>query len=401
MIINIKAGTAEGCIKAQPSKSMAHRSLICGALSKESEISGISFSDDIKATLSCLEMLGAKVQVNGDTVKIGGLNPFDPHIKGKLFCNESGSTLRFLVPLCLVSQKEICLNGTERLFERPLDVYKHLCQSAELEFCTDKTSVTLKGPLKSGKYAVEGNVSSQFISGLLFALPLLVGDSIIEITGAAESLSYIKLTLKTLDDFGIKVTIADEHTLLVPGSQHYRNCNITVEGDYSNSAFFAALNSLGGNVKIEGLPENSFQGDRVYKELFIKLCEGGAQIDVSDCPDLAPILFALAAAKSGAVFTGTARLKLKECDRAAAMKEELAKFGIPVIVEENRVVIENAQLHAPSVILDGHNDHRIVMALSILCTLTGGKIDGAQAVDKSYPAFFRDLAELGISVECL
>lgn len=399
MILKILPGTASGRMTAPPSKSMAHRDLICGALSTGSTISGLAWSDDIKATLSCLEAMGAKVKTKGNTVKIGGLDPIDPDIKGDLYCHESGSTLRFLIPLCLLADKPIHLSGTERLFARPLGVYEELCRGAGLEFKPEKTSVQLRGPMKSGKYSVAGNLSSQFISGLLFALPLLPGDSVIDITGSIESLSYIKLTLKALGDFGIRITRADEHTLFVPGGQHYRAREMAVEGDYSNAAFFEALNTLGGNIVIEGLAVRSHQGDRVYRKLLPKLCGRNPEVDLTDCPDLAPILFAVAAAKNGAVFTGTARLRLKESDRAQAMKEELAKFGVPVTVEENRVIVEKVQLKTPTQLLYGHNDHRIVMALSVLCTLTGGTIAGAQAVAKSYPEFFRQLAALGIGIK--
>ena len=399
MKLSIMPGTASGQMKAPPSKSMAHRDLICGALSTGSEISGLEWSKDIRATLSCLEAMGAAVTEDGDTVKIGHLDPTGIKGNTELFCNESGSTLRFLIPLCLLSDKKIKLTGTQRLFERPLDVYKSLCESMGLTFETSTDSVTVKGPLKSGKYTVAGNLSSQFISGLLFALPLLEGDSIIDITGSIESLSYINLTLKALGEFGIRVTRADEHTLIIPGSQRYRSREVGVEGDYSNTAFFEALNFLGGNIVIEGLAVRSHQGDRIYRKLFPKLCRKNPVIDLTDCPDLAPILFAVAAAKNGAEFTGTARLKIKESDRAAAMRDELAKFGVPVFVEENRVIVEKATLHKPEEVLYGHNDHRIVMALSVLCTITGGTIFGAQAVAKSFPGFFRQLASLGIGIK--
>ncbi len=399
MIISIKPNAAMGNITAPPSKSIAHRQLICGALSSGSVIHNLAMSDDIKATLSCLQNMGANIKYNGNSVLIGNLNPFSPKNENALNCNESGSTLRFLIPLCLLSNKEITLTGTERLFERPLGVYEEMCKSAGLYFKANKNSVTVKGPLQSGTYRVAGNVSSQFISGLLFALPLLEKDSKIDITGAAESLSYIKLTLKALGDFGIRVTRTDENTLLIPGAQHYKSRELSVEGDYSNAAFFEALNLLGGNVNIEGLAVRSFQGDRIYRKLFPKLCTRKPVIDLTDCPDLAPILFAVAAAKGGATFTGTARLKIKESDRAGAMKEELAKFGVPVTINENSVIIEKAELKTPTQRLYGHNDHRIVMALSVLCTLTGGTIMGAEAVAKSFPDFFRKLCSLGIEVK--
>lgn len=399
MIVSITPSAALGSVTAPPSKSIAHRQLICGALSTGSIIHNLALSEDIKATVSCLQNMGANTKFNENNVLIGGLNPFDLKDGTVLNCNESGSTLRFLIPLCLLSDKEITLTGSERLFERPLNVYEELCKSAGLYFKTNKNSVTLKGPLQSGTYRIAGNISSQFISGLLFALPLLENESKIDITGATESLSYIKLTLKALGDFGIRVNRIDENTLLIPGSQRYKIRELSVEGDYSNAAFLEAFNLFGGNVAVDGLSSRSFQGDRVYRKHFQELCTKKPCIDLTDCPDLAPILFAVAAAKNGAEFTGTARLKIKESDRAEAMKEELAKFGISVCINENSVIIEKGELKTPTQKLYGHNDHRIVMALSVLCTITGGTIMGAEAVAKSFPDFFKKLSELGIIIK--
>lgn len=399
MTVTITPSAAKGRIYAPPSKSMAHRDLICAALSAGSTVKRVDYSDDIKATLTSLAALGADVKLDGSTVCIGGLDPFVPKQPERLYCHESGSTLRFLVPLCLLSGKKTVLSGKERLFERPLGIYENICKKQGLYFESGKSSLTVKGVLNSGKYEVAGNISSQFISGLLFALPLLQGDSIIDITGALESASYIKLTLKALGDFGIRVTRTDETTFLIPGAQRYKPRELAVEGDYSNAAFLESFNLFGGNVMVEGLSEESFQGDKVYREHFKTLNERSPVIDLADCPDLAPILFAVAAAKNGGVFTSTARLRLKESNRAVTMQQELAKFGIKVIIEENRVIVEKGELHRPVGKLLGHNDHRIVMALSILCSVTGGTIIGAEAVNKSYPGFFDDIKSLGVNLE--
>lgn len=399
MKVTINKGTAFGRVVAPPSKSMAHRYLICGALSEESVISGISYSADIKATLSCLEGLGANVEICGDTVKIGGLYLENTIKSDKLFCNESGSTLRFLIPLCLLTNKKITLMGSERLFERSLSVYEDLCKAQNIDFSKQQKSVKVCGKLSAGKYSVRGDVSSQFISGLMFALPNLTNDSLIDITGALESGSYLGLTVKALADFGIRISRIDEHTIYIKGGQRFKNRKLTVEGDYSNAAFFAALNTLGGNVAISNLKKNSCQGDMVYKELLENLYDGRPSIDVSDCPDLAPILMAVAAAKNGAEFTGTKRLKIKESDRAATMAEELLKFGCKVDVKENSVTVHKCKLKTPTLPLYGHNDHRIVMAVSVLATLTGGTVYGAEAVEKSFPDFFLKLASLGIDLK--
>ncbi|MBQ6847888.1 MAG: 3-phosphoshikimate 1-carboxyvinyltransferase [Clostridia bacterium] len=398
MIVTISKSTAFGEIAAPPSKSTAHRYLICGALSKESEISNIDFSEDIKATISCLENLGAKVEIEGDTVKIGGL--INNKIKSnKLFCNESGSTLRFLIPICMLKEEKITLNGTKRLFERSLSVYEDMCATQGIEFSKADTSVTVKGKMTSGRYIVRGDISSQFISGLMLSLPLLEGESIIDITGKSESSSYLALTLKSLADFGVRISRIDENTMYVKGEQAFKNRQLTVEGDYSNSAFFEAFNLIGGNVAVSGLNENSVQGDKVYKELYPLLQKGSPEIDISDCPDLGPVLMALAAALKGATFTGTARLKIKESDRGMAMAEELAKFGCKVDVEENRIKVYPCKLVTPILPLSSHNDHRIVMAVAVLCSITGGTIYGAEAVSKSLPDFFERLKKIGVKVE--
>lgn len=399
MIVQIKKSNAFGEIDAPPSKSMAHRCLICGAFSCESIIENVDFSDDIKATIDCLKRLGANVEIFGNTVKIGGISNKKSINSDTLFCNESGSTLRFLIPICMLKNEKITLNGTKRLFQRQLSVYEEMCNTQGIEFIKNETSVTVNGKMTAGRYTVRGDISSQFISGLMFALPLLAGDSIIDITGKSESSSYLNLTLKVIADFGVRISRIDENTMYIKGGQNYKNRNLTVEGDYSNSAFFDALNLLGGNVAIKGLDKNSVQGDKIYKELYPLLYKGTPEIDISDCPDLGPILMALAAVLNGAVFTGTARLKIKESDRGMAMAEELAKFGCKVDVEENRIKVYKCKLQTPVLPLSGHNDHRIVMAVAVMCTVTGGTIYGAEAVSKSLPDFFERLKDLGVSLE--
>lgn len=400
MNVTIKRSTARGQITAPPSKSMAHRDLICGALSSGSRINNLAWSEDIKATVHCLKMLGAQVEEQGDAVLIGGLHPASIKPTTPLYCQESGSTLRFMIPLCLLSHNPVTLTGTARLMERPLGVYADICRKAGLRFTQNGTALTVCGPLRSGHYTLPGDVSSQFISGLLFALPLIDGDSVIEITGKAESFSYIELTIKALSDFGVTVHRTADNQLHIPGGQVYQRRQLTVEGDYSNAAFLEAFNLFGGDVTVNGLDEHSLQGDRVYRALFKRISAGDpTPIDLTDCPDLAPILFAAAAAKNGGTFIGTERLKHKECDRAAAMQAELKKCGIALDIEEHSVTVHAAPLSEPKAIISGHNDHRIVMAMSVLCTLIGGTIADAQAVAKSYPNFFSDIRALGIEVQ--
>ena len=288
--------------------------------------------------------------------------------------------------------------GSGKLFSRPLEVYEAIAAQQNLQFSRGEASLTVGGRLTGGDYRVVGNVSSQFISGLLFALPLCPVDSRIFITPPIESRSYIDLTVQALAFFGISVEWTDERTLFVRGRQSYRSAECTVEGDYSNAAFFSALSLFGGNVQVEGLHENSLQGDRAYINYFDMLMRGTPTIHLGNCPDLGPILMAVAAAKNGAVFCGTRRLKLKESDRGTAMAQELCKFGTSVEVLEDSIVVYPLAFHAPSEALCGHNDHRIVMALSTLLTLTGGQILGAEAVCKSLPEYFELLSSLGVEV---
>ena len=398
MIVKIEKSQALGKASAPPSKSMAHRALICGALSKKSTITNLAQSEDIKATLACLKALGAKVNEKGDGLEIGSLDPFNVIDNAELFCNESGSTLRFFIPLCMLSSKKITLKGSKRLFERPLSVYEQICKEQGIEIQKGEAHITVCGRLKSGKYSVAGDISSQFITGLLFALPLLDGDSSLEVVGNFESASYVDLTIAALKSFGIEVE-RKGNVFYIKGSQSYKSAEYRVEGDMSNAAFLDGFNLLGGKVAVEDLNQNTLQGDRVYKTMYSQLIEGKKSFDLSDCPDLAPVMFALAAAHGGAEFTGTARLKIKESDRAAAMKEELSKLGIQTEICENRVVIKAGELKEPKQALCSHNDHRIVMALSLLLSKTGGSIEGAQAVNKSYPDFFEVIKNLGIGME--
>lgn len=364
--------------------------IICAALAEgESHLSGIAQSDDILATLDCIKALGAdcKLCENGLTV-FGGIKSAE----NKSFpCRESASTLRFFIPLALLGSGQNSFTGSARLIERGADLYEKVLGNVSFEKHAD--GITADGQLVAGNYRIQGNISSQYISGLLLALPLLSESSTLEIIPPVESRSYIDMTVDVMKMFGVTVE-ENENKFFIKGNQKYKNGNFSVEGDWSNAAVFYALNFLGNNIEINGLNKNSIQGDRICVELLERLDGENPIIDVSDCPDLAPVLFAAAAAKHGAVFTGTKRLKIKESDRAEAMAEELAKFGINVSVEKNRVTVFGGKLKAPIQTLNGHSDHRIVMALSMLLTLTGGTLDGAESISKSYPDFFENLEKL-------
>lgn len=403
MIANIKRSVLCGTVSAPPSKSMAHRLLIAGGLSTgKSVVHGISPSEDVLATLDCLKAIGAEWNYDGDTVEIIGADvaKFNEE-KRELFCRESGSTLRFFIPLCLIGGNDTYLYGSEKLLSRPLEIYENICRKQGIEYSPQKDSIRIKGRLSSGNFKIAGNISSQFISGLLFALPLLDGDSIIDIVPPIESCSYIKLTILALSKFGVKIEWLDDRTLFVKGSQSYEPREVWVEGDYSNAAFFDALNYLGSNVTVENLDPNSIQGDRVYKTYFDMMVRGTPTLSISDCPDLGPVLFAVAAARNGGIFSGTRRLKIKESDRGAAMAQELSKFGTSVTVEDDGIIVYPTGFSAPTECLYGHNDHRIVMSLSILLTVTGGTLYGAEAVNKSMPDFFEKMKAIGMEVELI
>lgn len=399
MKVEIKPGVARGTVRVPPSKSMAHRLLISAALSDGvSIVRGVSSCEDVAATIDCLSALGIKTEKNGEDITVFGKDFRSVTPTAPLMCRESGSTLRFLIPTALLSGKTTVFYGAKSLMSRPMGVYEKLCSEHGMTFIADGDSIAVKGPIRGGIFEVVGNISSQFISGLLFALPLCDEDSTVKIVTPIESKSYIDMTLSALALFGIKAHWSDEHTLKIPGGQRYLPTDVSVEGDYSGAAFTDALNVFGGDVNLLGLNENSIQGDRVYKKYFDMLTSGVPTIHIGDCPDLGPILFAVAAASSGGIFSGTKRLKIKESDRAVAMAEELKKFGVTVLVEEDAVVVYPINLHAPTDTLYGHNDHRIVMALSVLLTVTGGEIEGAEAVSKSYPEFFSHLESLGLKL---
>ena len=390
MNVTINRGKAQGTIIAPPSKSVAHRMLICGGLANaKSTITGINNSEDVQATLDCLAAISVQYKHVGDVLEITGREVKKNKQIQEFFCRESGATLRFFIPLALLTGKKSIFYGSQSLLSRPLSVYQGICKEQDLMFVKEKERIILEGPLRAGNFKVQGNISSQFISGLLFALPVLKKDSQISITQPIESHSYIDLTLNVMRKFGMKIEWKNERTLYIPGGQKYSPVVDSVEGDYSNAAFFSALNILGGDVQIEGLSEKSVQGDRIYSKYFEMIKKGTPSINISDCPDLGPILFALAAANNGGIFTGTRRLRLKESDRGEAMAQELRKFGVTVTVNEDDIIVFPKEFHRPTEILDGHNDHRVVMALAILCTIFGGEIKGCRGSKQIIPRLFR------------
>ncbi len=399
MIVQIKPTQLSGTAKFPPSKSDSHRKIIAASLATgESHIKNVSKCDDVAATVDCMRSLGADIRRTTDGLLIRGADPRKAKISEQLNVRESGSTLRFLIPIAYLCNRNAVFCGSNTLFKRPLSVYDRIAKKQGLLFEASEGSLRIGGKLKAGEFELCGNVSSQFISGLLFALPCLEGDSRIIIEPPFESKPYVNMTVDTLKKFGIDIGRSDPLTIDVRGGQEYLPCTAEVEGDFSGGAFLLALSMLHKNVTVEGIPSETLQGDAVCREYLDAVKNGFTCIDVSDCPDLGPILFAMAAYYGGARFIGTARLRMKESDRISAMKSELEKLGAQVLTEEDCVTVLGGNLHTSDTVLDGHNDHRIVMSLAVLLSLLGGEIRGAEAVRKSYPDFFDVMRGLGAKI---
>ncbi len=399
MNVTIMPSVASGEINAPPSKSCAHRLLICAALATgKSVIENIGTNDDIIATISCLKELGAKIEIEDNKAVVYGIENKDEKVKLNLFCNESGSTLRFLIPLALFFSKTASFGGSDRLLERPQSVYEELFSEMGCYLKKENNSLVTGGELKSGTYKIRGDVSSQFLTGLLFALPLLYGDSDIVLTTPLQSAPYVNITVDVLSKFGVQIKKSNTG-FYIKGNQEYISQNLSVEGDWSNSAFLEAFNLVGGNVTLRGMNEESFQGDKVYRKFFGEFKKGTPTLDITDCPDLGPVLISCAVLCNGAVLKGTKRLKIKESDRGVAMQTELSKFGVEIIVNEDEIIIPKTEIKTPEEILNCHNDHRIAMSLAILCSKVGGTLENAQCVNKSNPEFFDDIKTLGIQIK--
>lgn len=397
MNVRIAPSIARGEISAPPSKSCAHRLLISAALSDgDSIIRSVDLNDDIKATIGCLSQMGAEISIEDNVAYIKGIGATQRKKSLSLFCNESGSTLRFLLPLSLVFSHRTELTGRGRLMARPQSVYESLLTEKGCSFIKNDDSLVVEGDLRSGIYELEGNVSSQFITGLMFTLPLLHGDSRIILTTDLQSAPYVDITIDVLSRFGIEIS-TEENGYFIKGNQKYISGEFTCEGDWSNSAFLDAFNMAGGQVTVDGLSDDSYQGDKVYRDFYDKLNDGFCELDITQCPDLGPVVFACAAIKNGALIRGTDRLKIKESDRALAMSEELKKFGVNIELGDNQVIVPDTELKAPIEVLRCHNDHRIAMSLAVLCSITGGELEGAECVNKSYPEFLGDIGKLGIT----
>ena len=408
-----------GTVSAPPSKSMAHRAVLCSALAKGiSHIENLEFSKDISATLAAAGQLCARVESGPADALVEGLGHFRP-VFGPVDCCESGSTLRFLIPLASLTGQSITFVGRGRLMERPQSVYETLYREQNLHFEQANGQLTVAGSLRSGEYTLAGNVSSQFISGLLFALPLLAGDSTLHLIPPVESRSYIEMTRAAQAAFGVTSHWLDDTTLCIPGGQQYHPRDYIVEGDYSQAAFLAVLGAVKGGITLTGLAAETLQGDAAILDI-LRRCGAkftqteaglvfeqaplhGVDIDLADCPDLGPVLMVLGLLCEGTtVIRNAERLRIKESDRIAAMEAELRACGGVLSSEGGTITVQGCKprLHAPEAPLSGHNDHRVVMSLTVLALAADIPlaINEAEAVQKSWPHFFDALKPLGVEV---
>lgn len=415
MDIKLRGKKVNGKVKIPPSKSLAHRAVICASLCEGvSKISNISFSKDITASINGMRNLGASIFENSGSILVESGAKSRSQLP-TIECNESGSTLRFLIPVALAVNSGAIFTGKGKLVERPLDIYYNLFDQMGIKWETTdgKLPLTVKGTLKSGEYKIDGSVSSQFVSGLLFALPLLTGDSKIIIENNLESKPYVDLTLDMLKLYGIKIQNNDYKEFIIEGNQKYKAVDYTVEGDHSQAAFFLVAGIINGNISVEGLKEGSAQGDSVIESIIremggniswkdgclssVKSDTEGITIDASQCPDLVPILSVLGSLSNKTTkIINAARLRIKESDRLAAMTSELTKLGADIIETPDSLIIKGkGELNGGEV--DSWNDHRIAMSLAVAALRSTSPvfIRNAGCVDKSYPNFWEDYKSIG------
>ena len=418
--LKIYPSKLKGEVKIPPSKSMAHRAIICAALSDGlCIIENIDYSDDIIATIDAMNSLGAKIVKRKDYIEVIGAYGSDekPQETRVIDCNESGSTLRFLVPISLLFKGSSKFIGRGNLGKRPLTTYYNIFERQGIEYSYEEGNLNLviNGELKAGTFEVEGNVSSQFITGLLFTLPLLKEDSKIIITTEMESKGYIDLTLRAMNDFGVEIINNNYREFIIKGNQKYNSRNYRVEGDYSQAAFFLCADSLGNDVLCRDLDLNSLQGDKEVIDILermnvvfnandigVKGTTNGklssTVIDGSQCPDIIPVLTSVAALTKGTTeIINAGRLRIKECDRLTAVTSELNKLGAKIIEKEDGLVVTGVEKLQGGVEVWSHKDHRIAMTLAIASTRCEEPIviNDYECIAKSYPNFFEDFKALG------
>ena len=403
MNVTIYPGQLRGTMTPPPSKSQAHRLIIAAALAEgESHLGNVALSMDIQATLRCIRAMGAKASPDGSVIRgTGGiLFPCTPCCDPSVYqCGESGSTLRFMIPIVLAVKQGGIFQGQGRLMQRPLKPYEAIFDEKNIWYNRHGDQMEIFGKLTPGTYALPGDVSSQFITGLMYALPLLEEDSEILLTSALESEGYIDMTVQALNTFGVQVqrTAFGWH---IPGRQQYQPHDGQVESDYSQAGFYYAANGIGNAVTLQGMNPDSAQGDRVIVPYYDQLCgEGTVELDVSQCPDLLPPLAVHAALRRAGTVTrlvNAARLRLKESDRLTTVTQVLNALGACVEEHPDSLTVTAVEsLHGGTV--ESHNDHRIAMMAAIAATRSSGPVTilGAECVRKSYPDFWEDYEALG------
>lgn len=427
MKIKIRPGKLNGTIEIPPSKSYSHRAVIAAALAengKKSKIDNLKFSVDITTTTDIMENWGAEIERFESALEIigngGKVVPRDKYVQ----CNESGSTIRFLIPVGITSKNELVFDGKGKLVDRPLDSYYRIFDKQGLKYETTggKLPLTVNGKLKPGNYEIDGNISSQFITGLLYALPLLEGDSKLIINKNLESKGYVDLTLEILKLAGIEIVNNDYKSFDIRGNQTYKPFDYTVEGDYSQVAFWIVAGIISANrdneVKCFHVNKNSLQGDREIIEIVTRMGAKleifddyvivkpsktkGTVIDISQCPDIGPVLTVLAALSEGEtrIINGE-RLRIKESDRITSIKTELNKLGGNVSEEGDSLIIQGVEGFRGGVTVNAWNDHRIAMSLAVASTRCEKEIilEEAESVRKSYPHFWDDFEKMGGEIE--
>ncbi|MBU3201685.1 3-phosphoshikimate 1-carboxyvinyltransferase [Clostridium estertheticum] len=416
----IKPSYLNGKVKIPPSKSLSHRAVIAAGLSNgKCSIDNISMSEDIIATCEIMEKLGVDIKRLPSNIKVCGKGKptfkLSENLSNELQCNESGSTLRFLIPIAMLTGEKIVFNGKSKLVQRTLKPYYDIFDKHNIKYNTNNGNLplTVEGSLEPGVFELRGDVSSQFITGLIYSLPLLDGDSIIMITTKMESIGYIDLTLDVLSKFGVKIENNNYREFKIKGNQHYNRIDYRVEGDFSQAAFYLAAGVLGGEVECMDLNMESLQGDKVIVDIIknmggnITIKDGilkasksnlkGTIVDASQCPDLVPIVAVLASLSEGTTeIINAGRVRIKESDRLKAMATELNKIGAEIIEKEDSLIIHGKPALRGGVV-SSWNDHRIAMAMAIASIRCSKEltIEDSGAVKKSYPEFYEDFKSLG------
>ncbi|WP_294663490.1 3-phosphoshikimate 1-carboxyvinyltransferase [uncultured Ruminococcus sp.] len=402
-----------GTVNVPPSKSDVHRAIICAAMANGvSRISPVALSNDIKATIGCIKALGADAVLENNVLTVDGTNMYK-NKTALLDCGESGSTLRFFIPIAAVGNINATFVGKGKLPQRPIGIFTEALPKAGTTCKTEGgLPLEIKGQLKSGIFEIPGNVSSQFITGLLLALPILEGDSEIVLTSPLESVGYIAMTIRTMKQFGVNIQ-ATEKGWHIKGGQSYKTCDYTTDGDWSQAAFFMVLGAVSGKVTVKGVAKDSMQGDKKCAEILARFGAKVTQldnevtvekgelkaitIDASQIPDLVPVLSVCAAFAEGTTkIINAERLRIKECDRLKATAELLNNLGGKVKELSDGLEITGvSSLKGGNV--NGYNDHRIVMSAAVCAARSDEDITAtfAMSINKSYPDFYIDYNSIG------